>query len=62
VAAVVGAGDGISVPGWDDAEVTLVIRGTVEKSPGALSIIRTTAAVTRAVEASAIRMTSSLVF
>ncbi len=44
-----------------DAEVTLVIRGLVEKSPESLSIIRMAAETTKAAAAMAIRVQRTLV-
>lgn len=55
-------GDGASDSVEEVCEVTFVIRGTVEKSPGELSIIRTTAATTRTADARAIAITRTLVF
>ena len=52
--------DGASDSAEDVCEVTFVIRGTVEKSPGELSIISTTAATTRTADATAITMPRSL--
>ena len=60
--AVTGAGGGVATTGADPAEVSLVIGGTVEKSPGLLSIISTTPETTRAAAAMAIAAPRNRVF
>ena len=60
--AVTGAGGGVATAGADPAEVSLVIGGTVEKSPGLLSIISNTPETTRAAAAMAITDPRNRVF
>ena len=59
---VIGAGGGVLSVERDSVEVTLVITGTVEKSPGVCSISTTAPAATRVKAAAAMTVPSSRVF